>query len=849
MIDNTKNVKLDPTKIDYEKRSRMKKNQRDRQRRMFMKLKSPEDFRVRDAKCVQDTIEIMKLSPDGIFQISDKLYSFTFLLGDINYVTKTYEEQVSFFGEWCRIINAWDFHNAKITIFNKNRNIVEFKENILYKHKDDVFDDIRDSYNDIIENKIIVGKKGIEQVKFLTITVERNTFEDAKLAYNSISANLIKEFAALGSTLVSLDAGERLRIFHDFYKIGSESKFDFNMMDCISNCRDYRNEISCNFIDFSENPTYFKTERKYGKCLAIDPNSYPDDDISDEFFDSIININCQSVISMDIVPIDKSAAKKFLEDKYMAVQSKIQKQQQKRNKNGDYTLDISFPVKKENADIQEMLADIGQNGQEMMWVGINVALLADNLDDLEAVSTSFDMVVEGKGCYTMELPYRQREALSTILPYGCRTIDTLRSMFSRMAGVMIPFKTQEMQMNVNPFYYGVNRESQNVILCNRRKLTNGNGMVFGVAGAGKSMTGSKLEILSVILNSDDDVIIVDPMHEYVDTCNALGGQFIEISAEANNYINPLDCDVKSLVITNEDNDYAAIDEDIDDSNEIRKVISSKTRILCGICEHIMQNEFRAAHKSIIDRCVKALFYRIVGVPVEERTVPVLRDFYDILKAQPDDAAQELVVPFEAYIDGSLNVFNHQTTIDVNNRLTAYGLRDLGPDLESVGMLVTLTNISQRILQNSLKGKATWLYVDEFHVLLNKTYSRQFFIALWKKVRKQGGICTGITQNVTDVIKEKDKETKMLVSNSEYTLFLKMGPGDAKTIIDTFEGRISPAHLKFIENPEPGCGLIRFGNVIIPMDFRIEKTNPIYNIFNTNFYERVALRRKSLNDVR
>lgn len=847
MIDNTKNVKLDPTKIDYEKRSRMKKNQRDRQRRMFMKLKSPEDFRVRDAKCVQDTIEIMKLSPDGIFQISDKLYSFTFILGDINYVTKTYEEQVSFFGEWCRIINAWDFHNAKITIFNKNRNIVEFKENILYKHKDDVFDDIRDSYNDIIENKIMVGKKGIEQVKFLTITVERNTFEDAKLAYNSISANLIKEFAALGSTLVSLDAGERLRIFHDFYKIGSESKFDFNMMDCISNCRDYRNEISCNFIDFSENPTYFKTERKYGKCLAIDPNSYPDDDISDEFFDSIININCQSVISMDIVPIDKSAAKKFLEDKYMAVQSKIQKQQQKRNRNGDYTLDISFPVKKENADIQEMLADIGQNGQEMMWVGINVALLADNLDDLEAVSTSFDMVVEGKGCYTMELPYRQREALSTILPYGCRTIDTLRSMFSRMAGVMIPFKTQEMQMNVNPFYYGVNPESQNVILCNRRKLTNGNGMVFGVTGAGKSMTGSKLEILSVILNSDDDVIIVDPMHEYVDTCNALGGQFIEISAEANNYINPLDCDVKSLVITNEDNDYAAIDEDIDDSNEIRKVISSKTRILCGICEHIMQNEFRAAHKSIIDRCVKALFYRIVGVPVEERTVPVLRDFYDILKAQPDDAAQELVVPFEAYIDGSLNVFNHQTTIDVNSRLTTYGLRDLGPDLESVGMLITLTNISQRILQNSLKGKATWLYVDEFHVLLNKTYSRQFFIALWKKVRKQGGICTGITQNVTDVI--KDNETKMLVSNSEYTLFLKMGPGDAQTIIDTFEGRISPTHLKFIENPEPGCGLIRFGNVIIPMDFRIEKTNPIYNIFNTNFYERVALRRKSLNDVR
>lgn len=836
---------FDPTKIDYEKRARQKRNEREKRLKLFMKLKNPENFRVKDAKSIQDTIEIMKISPNGIFQVADNLFSFTFLMGDINYVTKTYEEQVSCFGEWCRIINAFDFHNAKITIFNKNRNMVQFRENILYTHKNDLFDDIRDSYNDIIENKIIVGKKGIEQVKFITITVSRNTFDDANLAYNSISANLIKEFAALGSTLISLNAVERLRIFHDFYRIGDESKFDFDLMDCISNCRDYRNEISCNYINFSENPAYFRTDRKYGKCIAIDPDSYPDDDLSDEFFDNLTNVNYQSVISLDIIPINKTAAKRYLEDKYMAVQSKIQKQQRKRNKNRDYSLDISFPVKKENADIQEMLTDISDNGQQMMWVGICMAILADNLDDLEAASTSVDMVVENAGCYTMELSYRQREALATILPYGCRTIDTLRSMFSRMAGVLIPFKTMEMQMSVNPFYYGVNRESQNVILCNRRRLTNGNGMVFGVTGGGKSMTGSKLEILSVILNSNDDVIILDPMHEYKDTCTALNGQFIEISSEAKNYINPLDCDVKNLVMSNGETIFDD-DDDIDDSNDIRKVIASKSRILSGICEHVMENEFRPAHKSIIDRCVKQLFYSIINVPVEERTVPILRDFYELLKKQEDEAAHELVLPLEAYVDGSLNVFNHRTTIDVNSRLTAYGIRDLGEDLESVGMLITLTNISQRIQQNAAKGIATWLYIDEFHVLLNKKYSRQFFIALWKKVRKQGGICTGITQNVTDVI--KDNETKMLVSNSEYTMFLKMGPGDAKVILDTFEGRISPAHLKFIENPEPGCGLIRFGNTIIPFDNRIDKTNPIYNVFNTNFYEKAALKRKSMNSV-
>ena len=824
---------FDPTKIDYEKRARQKRNEREKRLKLFMKLKNPENFRVKDAKSIQDTIEIMKISPNGIFQVADNLFSFTFLMGDINYVTKTYEEQVSCFGEWCRIINAFDFHNAKITIFNKNRNMVQFRENILYTHKNDLFDDIRDSYNDIIENKIIVGKKGIEQVKFLTITVSRNTFDDANLAYNSISANLIKEFAALGSTLISLNVVERLRIFHDFYRIGDESKFDFDLMDCISNCRDYRNEISCNYINFSENPAYFRTDRKYGKCIAIDPDSYPDDDLSDEFFDNLTNVNYQSVISLDIIPINKTAAKRYLEDKYMAVQSKIQKQQRKRNKNRDYSLDISFPVKKENADIQEMLTDISDNGQQMMWVGICMAILADNLDDLEAASTSVDMVVENAGCYTMELPYRQREALATILPYGCRTIDTLRSMFSRMAGVLIPFKTMEMQMSVNPFYYGFNRESQNVILCNRRRLTNGNGMVFGVTGGGKSMTGSKLEILSVILNSNDDVIILDPMHEYKDTCTALNGQFIEISSEAKNYINPLDCDVKNLVMSNGETIFDD-DDDIDDSNDIRKVIASKSRILSGICEHVMENEFRPAHKSIIDRCVKQLFYSIINVPVEERTVPILRDFYELLKKQEDEAAHELVLPLEAYVDGSLNVFNHRTTIDVNSRLTAYGIRDLGEDLESVGMLITLTNISQRIQQNAAKGIATWLYIDEIYLLFQHEYSANFLFTLWKRMRKYGACGTGLTQNVDDLLQSHTART--MLANSEFLLMLNQASTDRIELARLLN--ISDNQLSYISGVDFGHGLLKCGSTIVPFMDHFPKNGRLYQLMTTKMSERV-----------
>lgn len=825
--------------IDYEKRTKQRRLQRERQQREFLQLKEPEGFRVSDAVSVQDLIEIRKIAPNGMFQVGDKLFSFTYLLGDINYITKTYPEQVSFFGEWCRIINGFDFHLAKFTVFNKNRDMVQFRENVLYRHKDDGMNEMRDYFNDIIEDKIVVKKDGIDQVKFLTVTIESSSYEDALLSYNTINANLIKEFGSIGSTLVPLNASERLRIFHDFYKIGEESEYEFNIEDAIENLSDYRNDVACNYVNFAANPTYFKTDKKFCKCMAFEPTAYPDDDLEDKLFDSLINVNYQSVISMDILPINKAAAKKFLENKYMQVQSKIQKQQQKRNKNGDFSLDISFSVRKENSDIEEMLADISENGQKMFWVGIYFCVMADDLEKLDAAVTAFEMNVENYGCYAVELPYKQREALSTILPFGTRNIDMLRNMFTRMAGILIPFKTIEMQMINNPFYYGVNSESQNVILCNRKNLTNGNGMVFGVSGGGKSFTGSKLEILSVLLNTDDDVIVLDPMHEYVDVCNALGGSFIEISTEAKNYINPLDCNVKELHQGKNQTDIISGEEDdLDESTEIRKVIAAKSRILSGICEHIMEYEFLSSHKSIVDRCCKELFYGILEQKPEDRKVPILSDFYDILKRQPEAAAKEMILPLEAYISGSMNVFNHHTTINPNNRLIAYGIRDLGEDLESVGMLVTLTDIQRRIIDNASKGKATWLYVDEFHVLLNKKYSREFFIALWKKVRKQGGICTGITQNVIDVI--LDNSTRMLVSNSEYTMFLKMGPGDAKVIIDTFEGRLSEAHLKFIENPLPGCGLIRFGNKIIPMDYRIDKTNPLYNVFNTNFYEKAAV---------
>jgi len=823
---------------NYEKRAKEKKRQREKQKKQFLQLKKPEPFRKSNTACIQDTIEIRRIAPDGIFEVGKNLYSITYLLNDLNYVTKTYSEQEQFFGEWCRILNALDVHLCKITIFNKNRNMTEFRENVLYHHKNDKYDSARDCYNDIMETKLIESKGGVEQVKYLTVTVERNNYNDAKIAFTSITSNLIKEFAALGCLMCPLNANERLRIFHDFYCIGDESKYDFNITDCLSRLRDFRNDISCESIDFSENPAYFKTDRMYGKCMCIEPESYPDDELTDSFFDDLVNISQKSMFSIDIIPIAKAATKDFIEGRYMAVQSKIQKQQQKRNKNNDFALEISYPVRMENEEIEEMLEDITKNGQKMFWIGINFVLLGKTLEELEETTDNMNLIIENHGCYSNDLILRQREALSTILPYGTRHIDVMRSMFTRMAAILIPFKVMEMQMKKHPFYYGCNKESRNVILCNRKYLVNGNGFVFGVTGGGKSFTGAKLEIGSVFLNTDDDIIIVDPTHEYIDVAAAFNGSFIEISPNSKNWLNPLECDVTALVLGG----YKDIDieeNEFDSSNNLVSVIAQKSQIMCGIAEHSMEKEFKPQHASIIDRCVKILFSHIIRQPVEDRKVPIMSNFYEILKQQPDAEAHDIVLAMERFIEGSFNTFNHSTNINIDNRLTVYGIRDIGEQLLSVGMLITLSNIRQRIIRNAAIGRATWLYVDEFHELMNKKYSKAFFISLWKTVRKLGGICTGITQNVSDVI--NDKDSMKLISNSEYTMFLKMGPGDGKLILDTFEGRISEAHLSYIENPQPGCGLIRFANTIIPLDNTIDKNNPIYDVFNTNFYEKSALK--------
>lgn len=762
-------------------------------------------------------IEIKRIALNGIFQVGPEKWSKCYRMVDVNYTTKTYDEQLAFFHEWCKTINSFDV-SVKITVFNENRNMKEIREQILYRYKQDAYDWLRAAYNDIMERKIVEGRQGIRQEKFLTVTVERKDYEAARAYLSSLEGSFINNFAALSSALIPMDADERLRVLYYFYHTGQEESFDLKAERELMRAGSVKDFLANAVMDFDSRIDRFFMDGKVCSVCYLDPSSYPAT-LNDTFFTELSGLPMRSVYTIDYEPIPQEIAIKTLEEKLMGVESMIAKQQQKRNRNGAFSSDISYKVRREKKELEEMLDELRDNDQKMFWIGASFAVLADSEEELEKRLTAANQVVEKAACRILPYYMRQREAINTALPIGGRYVDRMRAMFTSSAAAFFPFNVVEMQMTDHPFYYGINQISKEPVFANRKKLLNGNGFVFAVPGGGKSFTGCKMEAGSVFLNTEDDIIFVDPTLEYFDVAEAYGGAVINFATYSTDYVNPLEVDLASL-----------------DKEDTAGQVREKCGFMLGICEQAMEGGIRPEYKSLIDRCVRLVYQGISDKPAGERRQPVMSDFIKTLMAQKEPEAKKIGLVLELFVDGSLNVFNHQTNIDIENRVLVYGLRDMDENLAGLAMLIMLESIKQRIIKNSKRGRATWLYVDEFHVLLGRPYSRAYFISLWAQVRKLGGLCTGITQNVVTVL--KDPVTSTLVSNSEYMVLLKQAAPDAAALTKALEN-LSDAQIKYTTNAEPGTGLIRFGGTILPFDNRIDRDNPVYDVYNTNMHEKAA----------
>lgn len=791
--------------------------------REFMNRKKSQDILCQRLSSVQDMINIKAVSLDGTFQIDNNRYSRSYIIVDTNYEIKEYNEQLLFLEQWCKVINTFDC-DVKISIINKKRDIDYFKNNMLYPLKGDVLDNSRKAYNDIIWDKAIEKKNGLEQLKIVTITVIKDNYREATDLLDSTEINLIKNFASIQSELLLLDSDERLNLLLEMYNPGKKFKLPHLLSDYMGNCRDWRNDLIPAKAEFKNN--FFIIDDMYYKADYV--TKMLPSNLSDKFFREITNLLFISIVSIDYIAIPKNVAKKTLEDKYMGVESAIEKVRQKKANRKDFVSEPPYKLRRQKSELESMLNDLNDNDQNMFWIGITIVFAGKTKKELIKNENSLKTIMDKYTCHLAAFSLQQREAFNSVLPIGTRQTEMMRSVFTQSACIFNPFVTQEIhQVSKNeiqfpPMYYGVNQVTQIPIFVNRKNLINGNGFVFGVPGGGKSFTGSKFEIGSVFMQTEDDIIIVDPTPklEYFSVSDAFGGTKMNLSLDTDLFFNPLDVDFKEL------------------KHKTESVITEKSVLIQGICEQAMEGRMDGQHASLVDRAVRIL-YRRLSEYATEPVMPIMSDFCKVLYEQKEEKVNEILLALELFVDGSYNIFNHQTNVDVKNRLTVFGMRDLttAAKLSGVSMLIVLEVIKNRILRNALNNRATWLYIDEIHILLKSPYARNYLVTLFKTVRKEGGICTGITQNVCDLL--KDPDTSTLISNSEYTMFLKQSAIDVNLLLKSFQG-MNREHINYVTNAEPGKGLIRFGETIIPMDNRIEKGNPIYDIYNTNLHEKAAL---------
>lgn len=782
-------------------------------------------------KNIQGEIPVYRISESGIFQLENKkaenLYDKAYRFTDVNYSTKDVDGQEEIFIQWCKILNSLNV-SFKIVVANLNRNMDDYKKEVMFDLKGNEYDAIRKAYNENIKDKMATGKSGINQQKYFVISAVKNTYEDADAYFQTIENSLKNRFLDMGSKLIPMNAIERLSALHSIYRLGKETEFSFDWDEAVSHGRDWRDEI-CNLY-LQEHKDHLEFEDRVYRVLYAKKYS---SSLPDEFMQQITSVPYQSIITLDAVPLPKEVVVAKLMDTYMASERSIEKQQEQRNKNGAFTTEPSYDKRKEKEETEEYLDQVRRNDEKMFLVGFTIVVMAKDEKELESRTNSLQLIANSHNM-TLETHWlRQKDSFKTSLPLGCRFVNTMRPMFTQPLAVLMPFNVQELQMK-KAVCYGVNQVSKNLIMGSRKQLPSGNGFVFGKTGFGKSFF-IKMEAGQIFVYfEDDDIIIIDPQNEYFEVAEALNGTVVNLTSSTDTYINPMEFDPERISI--EDHEKRIHIQD--------GIIAEKAEFMLGICEQVMHQELNSHHRTLIDRCVR-LMYQYTFQNIHEGKayeMPTMRIFQEYLKKQDLPEARNLAISLELFIEGSLSIFAHESNVDVDNRMMVYGIKDLGNELRAVSILVMMENIRQRVYRNWKKGKGTWIYIDEFHVLADGSFATKYLEGFWKEVRKMGGICTGITQNVVDVAKNPTMTT--MLSNSEFVMLLKQEPGDRDKILEVLD--VSENELRYVTQSGVGRGLIRFGDKTMPNDVSVEKDTMLYDLFNTNFHE-IVEKGKLLDD--
>ena len=679
-------------------------------------------------------------------------------------------------------------------------NGADFQRSILMRERGNDLDRYRREYNRVVTDKASESNDLIQD-KYITVSVARKSIEESRTFFHRVDTDLGKNFGRLESGAHPLDNQERLRIFHDFFRPSEEEQFHFDLSDAMRKGHDFRDYICPDGLCFKAD--HFEMGSKVGRVLFLrDYASY----IKDEMIAKLSDFPRNLMLSIDILPIPTDEAIREVQSRILGIESDIARWQQRQNSRNNFTASIPYELEQLRAETKEFLDDLSTRDQRMIFANVTIVHMADTLEQLNADTETLQAIGLEQACQFSVLRYQQEDGLNTALPYGLRRIKTTRTLTTESTAVLMPFRVQEIQ-DAGGIYYGVNAVSRNLLICNRKKLLNPHGFVLGVSGSGKSFS-MKEAITFIALSTNDDIIMIDAEREYGELTRALQGAVLEISPSSPHHINPLDIN----------RGYGAGENPI----------AMKSELMMSICEQQMGvGQLGAFHKSIIDRCTANIYHDFIKSGGEGR-IPTLPDWRNEVKRQPEREAQELALASELFVEGSLNMFAHETNFDIDNRIVCFDLYEMGEQLKPTALNVVLETIQNRVAANRLAGKYTWVFVDEVYLFFKYHYSAQFLYKCWKRFRKYAAAMTAATQNIEECL--RSETARLMLANSEFLILLNQAATDRAELAKLLH--ISETQMSHVTNVEAGHGLMRIGSSIIPFINEFPRDSELYRLMST-----------------
>ena len=763
----------------------------------------------RDSKVpatAQQTIPYLRMHPDGICQATDALYTKTIQFQDINYQLAQNEDKTAIFDGWCDFLNYFDSSiRFQFSFLNLSASIEEFEQSILIPNQNDDFDDIREEYANMLRGQLAKGNNGLTKTKFITFGIEAENLRTAKPRLERIENDLLNSFKRLGVAADPLSGKDRLKLLHSIYHLDGQERFLFDWDWLPLSGLSTKDYIAPASFDFSESRNF----RMGKKNCSVSFLQILAPELNDRMLADFLSMDNSLVVTLHIQSIDQTSAIKTIKRKITDL-DRMKIEEQKKAVRSGYDMDIiPSDLATYGGEAKKLLQDLQSHNERMFLVTFLIMNTADGKQQLDNNIFQAQGIAQKYNCQLVRLDFQQESALNSSLPLGHNQIEIQRGLTTSSTAIFVPFTTQELfQREGEPLYYGLNALSNNLIMVDRKALKNPNGLILGTPGSGKSFS-AKREIANAFLITQDDITICDPEGEYYPLVERLQGQVIKISPTSGHYINPMDINLNY--------------------SEDESPLSLKSDFILSLCELIVggREGLQPIEKTVTDRCVRMVYQAYLNEPKPEN-VPILGDLHRILLEQPEKEARLIATALEIYVSGSLNVFNHRTNVNIQNRLVCFDIKELGKQLKKLGMLIVQDQVWGRVTANRAEGRSTRYYIDEFHLLLKEEQTAAYSVEIWKRFRKWGGIPTGITQNVKDLLSSREIEN--IFENSDFVYMLNQAGGDRQILAKQLN--ISPHQLSYVTHSGEGEGLLFYGNVILPFADRFPKDTELYRIMTT-----------------